>query len=268
MQKIGASPTHSMYGAYHGPAASTATTREADPPVEGFSPSVTALPPRLVVLDNHLALPRLLKPAAETENQDKPVPFESPHGLEVVKTALAQGYQGVVYPFEYDSAPFFQASEMKSVAERLWNQNETAEQLRSSLYAQVLANRVALLNSISNDLESFSQKGVTGSVVNVSLGSGLASAVQAFLDRIDEDRGQREAGYHGKRLCLALGLDHARLTSEDAQVSDLEAQKLMTKLLELAETSSDDLEYRASKARYDSSVQNFVANRNSLVVSA
>ena len=245
-------------------------TRES--PGETFVPSspspVKPDRPRLIVIDNHLPPPSLSLPGLFSVVEHA-VQKET-HGTKVVNTARAQGYQGTVYPLELRQAPTYQSARMDVAAGEVWEKNESRGQLRSALYAEVLSSRVMVLSTLTQDLEFLNQQNVTGTVVNASLGASLAGSVTGILDkRFGEKAAEdKEEGYEGKRLCLALDCDREKLISTDKQVARRESHLLLQRLFDLAESTSDDLEYVAIKSRYHAALQEFVDKGNSLVVSA
>lgn len=192
-------------------------------------------PAKLVVLDHH------------QREGDQPC-----HGEDVALVARSQGFQGNLYPLDASWRPLVQSSRMREVAGQLWRAADSPAQLRESLVAEALASRVGLLNSVSDDLELFNQRGVENTVVNLSQGSCPASAFRHIFDSKFEEE-------PGSRYRQAFGLEGE---------SEGETHAILKDLLELVAATSQDLEFQAARNRYTDALETFLERRNSVVVAA
>lgn len=120
-----------------------------------------------------------------------------------------------------------------------------------------------LLLGVKSDLDELRRLGVTGCVVNLSLGLDQAKLVDFLFDFL----AQRPTAL--QNACRALGLDSQRLLGPDESVAAAERRKLMEALVEVvADCCSASPALREAQASYRQSVAALVERKNSVVVSA
>ena len=197
------------------------------------------------------------------------------HGGQVVSTAKQEGFGGQTVPLEINR-PLSDAQRNQTYGEltRLWNDpNSTPEQLQQSIGDRAVVNRTRLLDNASTSLNDLTAAGAHDSVTNISASGSQAATANNILRRMlptDRNDPASVAYARGERakFAKAFGVDDNDLNSDDENVWGPARQKMFQGVFNLVGATQTDPRFVQSKADYDSAVNAFEANNNSVVVAS
>lgn len=210
-------------------------------------------------------------------------PTETPHGRQVLQAVQNAGFKGQVVPSLVDPPqPTGFLPQVREAHNELGTKALTQEQALAQLTRVTETEASAFLNDQSGYLERMTKSGVKNSAANFSLGMSKASTAVSLYDRaissLNSEGGaagamMAAAGGAGPKTmenyATAFGLDLDKLKSKDPKVHGPERKKLQEALINHVSNTYDKSPTIAkSKTRWDKAVNDFEANKNSVVISA
>lgn len=204
---------------------------------------------------------------------------EGPHGNYVVGAARQQGFRGNIVGTNRSAAgPGPVDRQVMSHENDLMTPGRSTRQTMGDIRAWAGTSSASLLEQESNHLDRLTRSGVTNSAVNFSQGSSKASNVQQLylklmpalrLNRDESDPRFAGANAMVENIASAAGLDMGKLRSRNPEVRNAERGKMTQFLINQVSAGMDSNPTLASsRRRYNTSVQNFEARHNSVVISA
>lgn len=191
------------------------------------------------------------------------------HGIIVENSSRDVGFQNSILRHE---AP---RNESNVIADRYFsrldNRDFTPEALREFTYDYVLNRQMGNLQSATDELQQLIDRDVRQSVLNLSRGSGKAQIMESLYERLNmawDQSAYPQAATIGQRrvrkLAPALGLDAETVLKGEGDSRAV----FQRKILELIDQATADERVVNAQASYDSAVEKFEANGNSVVVAA
>lgn len=211
-----------------------------------------------------------------------PTMFETPHGMHVVKATREVGFQGnLSASVANPPKPVGFIPEVIEAHNGLGATNLSKEQALAQISKINSLEATNFLNDQAGYLESLTKGGARNSAANFSLGmspasqaTGLYTKGLATIGRSDQEPSAVDKMIGGgpktlANLATAYDLDLKKLENNDTKISGPEHQKLQQALADhMARNMANDPSIGTARKRWDSAVQGFEANNNSVVVSA
>lgn len=204
---------------------------------------------------------------------------DGPHGNYVVGAARQQGFRGNIVGTNRSAAgPGPVDRQVMRHENDLMTPGRSTRQTIGDIRAWAGTSSASLLEQQSNHLDRLTRSGATNSAVNFSQGSSKASNVQQLylklmpalrLNRDENDPRFAGANAMVENIASAAGLDMTRLRSTDPKVRNAERGRMTQFLIDQVSAGMDsNPTLAASRRRYNTSVNNFEARNNSVVISA
>lgn len=204
---------------------------------------------------------------------------EVPHGTYVVGAARQQGFRGhIVGTNRSASGPGPVDRQAMAHETDLQTPGRSTRQTIADLRAWAGTNAASLLEQESNHLDRLTRSGAHNSAVNMSQGQSKASNVEQLylklmpalrLNRNENDPRFAGANAMLENIASAAGLDMQKLRSSDEKVRNAERGRMTQFLINQVSAGMDsNPTLAASRQRWNTSVRNFEARHNSVVISA